>query len=181
MIKKENQRVVLTKRLLREALVSLMEEKEIDRISVSELCALAGINRSTFYKHYGSQYDVLEEMGYLLVDKIVELGLPEDDLEKQVTAVCAYMQQNRRDFQLLLRNFGVESPVIQAMFRGRIAAVPQYGNSLAACDEVERGLLDVFVMNGVYALIRHWLLDEVNKTPEDMGRIAGRIARDGWM
>ncbi|MCC8090140.1 MAG: TetR/AcrR family transcriptional regulator, partial [Oscillospiraceae bacterium] len=61
MNKKENQRVMLTKRLLKDALIRLLNGKSIDEISVTELCRESGINRSTFYHHYGSPYDVLAE------------------------------------------------------------------------------------------------------------------------
>jgi len=49
---RENQRVQLTKRLLKEALMKLLEEKPLEQINVSELCRVADINRATFYKHY---------------------------------------------------------------------------------------------------------------------------------
>ena len=34
------------------ALISLLGKKSIEYISVSEICTLAGVNRSTFYLHY---------------------------------------------------------------------------------------------------------------------------------
>ncbi len=60
---KESQRVRLTRRLLKESLFELLKNKSISKISVSELCVKAGINRTTFYAHYGSQYDVLQDIG----------------------------------------------------------------------------------------------------------------------
>ena len=47
-MQKENQRVMLTKQLLKESLIYLMKKKEIQKVSVSELCHNAGINRVTF-------------------------------------------------------------------------------------------------------------------------------------
>ena len=58
MKKKEDRRVIMTKKLLKNALIVLLKEKDIYHISIRELCALADINRSTFYKYYGSQYDL---------------------------------------------------------------------------------------------------------------------------
>lgn len=49
---KDDQRVTLTKRLLQEGLLRLLETKEIDKINVTELCRESGINRATFYRHY---------------------------------------------------------------------------------------------------------------------------------
>lgn len=44
-----------------EALMSLLEKKEFDYISIKEVCAEAGVNRSTFYLHYETMRDLLDE------------------------------------------------------------------------------------------------------------------------
>ena len=59
---KDNRRVKLTKQLLKDSLCGLLEQKSIHEISVRTLCENADINRSTFYKYYGSLYDLLKEM-----------------------------------------------------------------------------------------------------------------------
>lgn len=43
------------------ALISLLEQKELPYISVKEICEKAGVNRSTFYLHYESVAELLEE------------------------------------------------------------------------------------------------------------------------
>ena len=45
----ENQRIRLTKTLLKNALLVLLGKKPIERIAVSEICAKAQVNRTTFY------------------------------------------------------------------------------------------------------------------------------------
>ena len=62
MARKENQRITLTKKLLQEGLLRLLETKRLDKISVTELCREAGINRATFYNHYDSPQGLLTEL-----------------------------------------------------------------------------------------------------------------------
>ena len=62
MEQRENQRVRLSKRLIKESLTRLLQTESIHKVSIRTLCEEAGVNRSTFYKYYGSQYDVLEEL-----------------------------------------------------------------------------------------------------------------------
>ena len=57
-----NRKIQMTKRCIREALFECLKEKGINKITISSLCEKADINRSTFYKYYGSQYDVVKEM-----------------------------------------------------------------------------------------------------------------------
>ena len=49
----------VTKRLIWEALFNLLEEHPFDEISVRDICAAFGGNRSTFYNHFESKYDRL--------------------------------------------------------------------------------------------------------------------------
>ena len=55
MEKKEDRRVAMTKRMLKDALTDLLREVDIYHVSIRELCQRADINRTTFYKYYGSQ------------------------------------------------------------------------------------------------------------------------------
>jgi AcrR family transcriptional regulator len=59
---KTNQRIKITKTLIKNAMQQLAKEKPFEKITIYELCQLAEVNRSTFYKYYGSQYDVLNEV-----------------------------------------------------------------------------------------------------------------------
>lgn len=47
-----SQRVSKCRQDIKDAFVQLLRSKDPDRISVKELCARAGVNRSTFYQHY---------------------------------------------------------------------------------------------------------------------------------
>lgn len=44
-----------------EALLKLLERKDLAYITVKEVCEVAGVNRSTFYLHYESMTDLLSE------------------------------------------------------------------------------------------------------------------------
>lgn len=58
----KRKRKTQTKDKIYTALLTLLKKYDIQHISILELCQTAKINRTTFYNHYGSQYDVLEEM-----------------------------------------------------------------------------------------------------------------------
>ncbi len=44
-----------------EALIALLEEKDLEYITVKEICRQAGVNRSTFYLHYETISDLVNE------------------------------------------------------------------------------------------------------------------------
>ena len=52
-----DRRVKYTKMIIRETFINLLEKKNINKITVSEICKEADINRATFYRYYLDVYD----------------------------------------------------------------------------------------------------------------------------
>ena len=114
MAEHENQRIRLTKRLIKESLFDLLQTNTISDISVTHLAKNAGINRSTFYVHYHDQYEVLEELGYDFVHKIANVTQSEQNLTlaDQVAETSRYFKDNIEQTRFLMANFQADSPVI---------------------------------------------------------------------
>ena len=53
------------------AFLEILEEKDFDYITVKEICKKAGVNRSTFYLHYETIGDLLEESVQYIIDKFL--------------------------------------------------------------------------------------------------------------
>lgn len=50
-----------TAKKMNDALISLLETKDYEYITIKEICHIANVNRSTFYLHYSNMNDLLEE------------------------------------------------------------------------------------------------------------------------
>ena len=66
MDKKTDLRIIKTKKVLFDALISLLEEMPFEEIKISDICDRALINRSTFYSHYQDKYELLSNYIYEL-------------------------------------------------------------------------------------------------------------------
>jgi len=72
-------RIKRTLNLIREAFVSLMDEKGFDQITVQDITKHAEINRATFYRHYLDKYDLLEKTVDEMLDRLrIAFQLPAD-------------------------------------------------------------------------------------------------------
>ncbi len=58
---KSQSRYYRTALCMDEALISLLKEKDLGYITVKEICQKAGVNRSTFYLHYETVADLVNE------------------------------------------------------------------------------------------------------------------------
>ena len=55
-----------------EAFILLLDKKDYEYITVKEICAKAGVNRSTFYLHYETINDLLEESLEFLIGDFIK-------------------------------------------------------------------------------------------------------------
>lgn len=63
-------RIVRTRQLLKDAFIDLLQEMEIEKISVNKIAERATINRVTFYLHYRDIPDMLEKMADEMIEDI---------------------------------------------------------------------------------------------------------------
>lgn len=68
---KTDRRTLYTKQTIKEAFLRLKRNKEYNSITISDICRLAEISRSTFYLHYNHIAEVLDEV---LDDAVSNIG-----------------------------------------------------------------------------------------------------------
>lgn len=91
----ENQRTRLTRQLLFHALVEMLGETDMEKITVTELCRRAGINRTTFYKYYKIPHDVLDDLERSELEATSRPVYGDEDRDfDNIVRAFSYMDQN---------------------------------------------------------------------------------------
>ncbi len=72
-MKTEYRSAVRSRKMIREAFLELLKEKDINKITVTDVVSKADLNRSTFYAHYPDIRAITEEMENEVVEKMLEL------------------------------------------------------------------------------------------------------------
>lgn len=89
--------------MLQEALIDLLQEKSIENISVRELASYADINRSTFYSHYDTVYDLLESITEQYMEKFLFVSKHHDlSMKKQIESLD-YMKLHKKAYLALIK------------------------------------------------------------------------------
>ena len=172
---REDRRVVMTKRLLKEALIEKLKEKDIYHISVRELCETADINRSTFYKHYGSQFDLLADMENDLLDYVTEeIRRNESDPVRIISAACRYLEDNLEFVRLIINN-NVDPAFAQKLFAMDSIRESSRNRFAGALSEAELDYLQSFLTNGVFSMVSVWLKKEDRETPDEFAEFVGKL------
>ena len=182
--KKEDRRVRRTKKLLTQALTQLLQEKQINEITVKELTDLADMNRGTFYLYYKDMFDMLEKIEdgmFEALDAIVSLH-EHDDVSQQTKPILLdlfrFIQDNQEMCRVLL------SPHGDMNFLHRLNEVVRE-KCLKAWPNIrkEKGVADFdyhysFVVFGCAGIIRAWVNRNCSESAEKMAEMAyGTILR----
>lgn len=168
---KENRRVKITKQVLKDSLLELLETESIHKISIRTLCENADINRSTFYKYYGSQYDLLKEMEDDLLIKIEEnLSGEETTTLRRMEQVLIYAKSNMKLCKLLL-NSNVDADFPKRLLNHPAIIAKMEHMISSAGDPVSISYLYDCVLYGGYQMIKRWVNEDCQIAPKQMAYI----------
>lgn len=168
----ENRRVRMTKKLLKDAILQLLEERALDRITVTDVCAVADVNRSTFYAHFESTHQLLREIEDDILLRVPILPIPyasqldRQDMERLVEFL-RHVQSNARLYRVMLvrRDGGVFfDRTVDAMIEAAKQSGPVDNERLLRYDCAYR-------LNGTIGIIREWIEDNFPFTPEELAKI----------
>ncbi|HEX3076278.1 MAG TPA: TetR/AcrR family transcriptional regulator C-terminal domain-containing protein [Lachnospiraceae bacterium] len=101
-----------TEQNIMDAFWELYETKRIEKITVSQICTLAGYNRSTFYEYFSDVYEVLEriEMDIVSTEGFTKLVISnltyKDDRRPIIEQLLQLFEENKRYFPVLLGEHG---------------------------------------------------------------------------
>lgn len=177
---KDNQRIRLSKRLLQASLMQLLQSKSIHKISVREICDGAEINRTTFYKYYGSQYDLLkdiEDENLAKIEAYLRALHDANATDPNLTELLEFINENAELFRTLCNNADTEFP--QKLF-----GLPQIRQILTDQLGVQ-GYLFSFIINGGFSAISDWINQDERESPAEMAAFLNGVFRKlfqlrGW-
>ncbi len=170
----ENQRVTVTKRMLKEGLMRLLEENPLDKVNITQLCREAGINRTTFYRYYELPVDVLTEMQSEFFEETFDhfqKPLTADDIEHFFVCLSEHAELVKLFFRYNSdTDWGKIFTKIYNSFPGK-----QMMKAFRNLDENSSKLLSSYLAGGAYFLARQWIMEDIPMQPEEVAAIALNI------
>ena len=155
-----------------EALIECLEKKDFEYITVKEICKKAGVNRSTFYLHYETVADLLNECVEYTNNKCFQRYSSElTDIKKRLTSEHSedlifispeylrpyfeFVRENRRLYQVVLQH--------QEMFQTQNTFRRLFENVFSPVldrfhfPEKEKTYVVHFYLGGITSVVMEWL------------------------
>ena len=174
-MERENQRVVISKRMMKAGLLQLLQEKPLEQVNVSELCRQAGVNRATFYRHYDSPRAVVLDIALdMSKDLQKTLKVPEcmADGEQFLEELCSYFYRRREIVKLLIRcNTDEDLAKMIREFDSAFWDMRDHVAGFRDLDEDSVRLAVTYLGYGGYYLLRQWIVEDIPKTPAQIAHL----------
>lgn len=165
-----------TARLMDEAFLAQLQEKPLELITAKEVCIRAGVSRSTFYLHYESMTDLLEESVHYILERFfsqfgtgasdnIQTMIDKNDrsemfliIPKYLRPYLEFVRENRLLFLTMIDNssaLGLQE-VYADIERTVIAPILSRFNVL----DRDKEYFEVFYLHGCMAVIEKWIRSE---------------------
>lgn len=174
---KTDARVRYTNRMIRQCFYELLLEKELSKITVSEICKHAQINRSTFYKHYADPYDLMEKLEDEAISGILRMidACPQEGAHAALSAMFEAIRKNQslHSPALLHKNSGFARRLALACFHKiqNDGALPASGND---------GMCFACIAGAVSGLLSCWLHGGLKESPQKLAdTVLGTVSAIG--
>lgn len=183
---KTDRRVRKTKEALRQGLITLLKDKNLQSISVQELTEEADIHRGTFYLHYSDIYDLYEQIENQVIEEIDEIlnhySINKSNIDPvpALEDILTFVAENAEICEMLLtqgRN-GTFVKKLSQVINHRFMHISLQHMDLEAT-ELELRYLGDFLVFGYIAVISNWLAHGMPEPPHVMAERIGKYGAYG--
>ncbi len=160
------------KQYIAEALLQLMEKKDLKEIHIKDLVAKAGVSRMSYYRYFSSKEEILQYyMKYILeryMNTVEQNNANSFHSYEHILQSLLFFQQYKH-FALCLHKAGMDSLLLDAL--------NDYIRKQPAFDEHKciRSYPFYFYAGALYNIFMQWILHDTVDSAEDLAQIIARL------
>ncbi len=181
--KKTDARVRYTKLMIRNSFTSILKEKALAKVTVTDICARAEINRATFYSHYKDPMDLMESLENELLENIVDiindsLASGEAELQKILPHILSFIQKEA-DICLIFTSDLSNTGFVMRCLRLIESRFVSTWTSRCKISEELADELYLYGAMGSVGLLHKWLYSGCPQSAEYMADLIIRLFNEG--
>ena len=154
-MKRTDARVRYTQKVLKESLLKFLKEKPINKITVKEVCELAGLNRATFYAHYSDCFALMDTIEQELLDAFAQsLCLIEGfDVSALISAIYKMVELHEDACRILIFNGASPSILGRMIDLAKDDSISSWKRQLHHASDAELEMLYIHLSNGLMNVV----------------------------
>lgn len=172
-------RILRTRQLIKDAFIDLLQEMEINKITVNRIAERATINRVTFYLHYNDIQDMLEKMAQEMAEDIEHIMMdPTDDKNSvedigwlKLRTLLEYIAENAKFYKVVLSTRRT-SIFTERLLNILIETIKDKSENAAllAAKGIQRDIAIWYGSSALIGTIAAWLRRDMPYTPQFLAK-----------
>lgn len=178
-----DRRIKYTKKVIKETFIKLLDQKDINKITVSEICNIADINRATFYRYYLDVYDLLNKIQEEFKNELIEPYEKDPTKANTVSAFSKDMLQvfleNKELVKILFNtnnNIYFLNEILEIAYE---LCKNKWLNDIPTLTEDEINYAATFIFNGALGIVNFWVKNNFNKDIEEVSNAIEQLSYYG--
>lgn len=172
-------RIVRTEKMINDAMLELLAKKPAEKITPTELCRKATVNRNTFYAHYKNTAEVLDGIENNLLDAVNESINDSKTPVEAITALCEMMTENKKLCTVLFsKSMGgrITQKVFAIADKFNMSKMQSENNELT---ENYRQMLSSYTIRGSAAVLECWVQNGMREEPREIAEFIYSVSKHG--
>jgi len=167
-------RTIRSRDAMRAALLGLLEQTPLERISIRDIAKAASVGHATFYRHYATREELLEDLAAEEVQRLVNLSLPVMDAVNSgaaCAALCEYVQTHRALWGVLLTGGAAGAMKVELLRISTELAVDRAPRE----NQLPADLRVILTVSSIVELLAWWLRQEAPMEAAEVAKILDRV------
>lgn len=177
-----DRRQIKTKKAIIAAFITLLQQKNISKITITELSKIADIDRKTFYLHYSSIEDLYNDLGTMLVSLVKEIIFEYSNEQKTpyqlFVAINDIISEKIDLFKSIAKNNDFSDFMMNIKDILSNELIRLYGKENTAASERFK-LTAEFVASGTVAMYLRWLRGDADISMDELALLAAEMITNG--
>jgi len=156
---------------LRESLLALMKEKPIAKITPTELCRHANMNRNTFYSHYDSPEALLKSIEDEMYEQIrhsIESSLTNGNISTLLTEICQAIYDHRDLCAALFSEYGDKDFLRRIVDLAHDRTIAEWKTAGMRSEGEQAEMFYCYAVNGSVSVISQWVQTGMRISPQEL-------------
>lgn len=180
-----DRRTKYTKMVLQNSLFELLKQKSIDKITVTDICHLADINRGTFYYYYTDVFDLLNQIENELYENFLVyfnqyLESSERNTYLLMIKLFEYLKQEKKIFKVFFSQNGDKDFIKRVYLTAYTSVIEEWKSQKTNLDPQQLDKIFLFVANGSISLIQNWFNTGLKESPEELASFINNLSEFGY-
>ncbi|MEH7513078.1 TetR-like C-terminal domain-containing protein [Gottfriedia acidiceleris] len=184
---KVDPRIIRTRQLIKDAFIDLLQEMDLNKITVNRISERATVNRVTFYLHYRDIQDMMEKMalemgeklGQIMRDSTTYKSIEETDSVKLLN-LLEHIAQNSKFYKVVLAS--TKTPIFTEQLLKIITETitkRREIDSLHIKTDIQKDIIIWYGSSALIGTIVSWLRNDMPYTPQYLAKQLSLLFRIG--